>query len=114
MKIFHIKIGKRGMKMVSKNYPIILGGSNKSNKIAIGIKANQGVGYDVSILGLKNQNSYRSDCSTKELLDFLDGREYITLRFCTMDSLDSFIHLLQDTKRLWEKEQNGEKNKLSE
>lgn len=93
--------------MVSKNYPIILGGSEKSNKIAIGIKSNHGVGYDVSILGLKNQNSYRSDCNTKELVDSLDGREYVTLRFCTMDSLDSFIQLLQDTKKLWIKEQKG-------
>lgn len=100
--------------MVSKNYPVILGGSEKPNKIAIGIKSNHGAGYDVTILGLKNQNDYKKDCSTEELIDSLDGREYITLRFCTMDSLDSFIRLLQDTKKLWEKEQNGEKNKLSE
>ena len=100
--------------MVSKKYSIILGESEKSNKIAIGIKANHDVGYDVSILGLKNQNSCKKDCSTEELVNSLDGLEYITLRFCTIESLDSFIRLLQDTKRIWEKEQNGEKNKLSE
>lgn len=65
----------------------------------------QGSGYDVMILGLKEE--YKGG-----LIESLDGREYATLCFYSMESLDSFIKLLQDTKKLWEKEeQNGKEKK---
>lgn len=93
--------------MARRNYPIVLGSGEKPNKVVVGVKAGMGAGYDVMILGMKDGNDYRKGCNEEELADALDGREYATLRFCTMESLDTFIKLLQNTKKLWEKEKNN-------
>ena len=72
----------------NRQYPGMLGMS-PADKQAIGVKSRLGFGYDLYILDedLKHQ--------------------YVQLHFCTKESIDSLVELLQAMKKLWEEEEHG-------
>lgn len=100
--------------MKDRNYPVILGlkKDGKPTKIGLGTQVKNGSSYDVMILGLKENAPDITTCTQKELAEALDGRVYTTLRFCNLESLNSMIELLQNTKKLWEADLKNEENNL--
>lgn len=56
------------------------------------------------ILGLHDDHPDVNTCTKKGLGNALDGRLYATLHFSTLESLDTTIRCLQNTKKLWEAE----------
>ena len=97
--------------MKDRNYPIILGlkREGKPTKAALGMRVKNGTSYDVMILGLKDDAPDVTTSTKKELAGYIDGRVYTTLRFCSLEALESMIRLLQDTKKMWKSdlENNG-------
>lgn len=71
----------------NRQYPIMLGIS-PADKQAIGVKSSLGSGYDLYIL----------DEDLK--------RQYAQLHFCTKESIDRLVELLQAMKKLWEEEED--------
>lgn len=73
----------------NRQYPVMLGMS-PADKQAIGVKSRLGFGYDLYILDedLKHQ--------------------YVQLHFCTKESIDSLVELLQAMKKLWEEEEHDD------
>lgn len=92
--------------MKERNYPIILGTKRNGlpTKVGLGIKSKLGSGYDFIILGLNDNHPDVNTCPKEELRSALDGRLYATLHFSTLESLDTTIRCLQNTKKLWEAE----------
>lgn len=72
--------------MKDRQYPIMLG-MNPPTKQGIGIKSKLGSGYDLYILD--------NDLS----------RQFAVLHFCNKEGIDSMIKLLEDLKKLWDKEE---------
>lgn len=72
--------------MKDRQYPIMLG-MNPPTKQGIGIKSKYGAGYDLYILD--------NDLS----------RQYAVLHFASKKGIDSMIKLLEDLKKLWDKEE---------
>ena len=72
--------------MKSKQYPIILG-MNPQTKQGIVIKSKDGAGYDLYILD--------NDLT----------HQYAQIHFCNKEAIDSMIKLLEDLKKLWDKEE---------
>lgn len=69
----------------NNQYPIILG-MNPPNKQGIGIKSNLGSGYDLYILD-------------EDMV-----HQYVQLHFCNKEAVDRMIKLLQNMKKLWERD----------
>lgn len=72
--------------MKDRQYPIMLG-MNPPNKQGIGIKSKYGAGYDLYILD--NELTH----------------QYAQIHFCNKEAIDSMIKLLEDLKKLWDKEE---------
>lgn len=89
---------------MKRDYPIILGNNKeKPTKVVIGYKSQIFLdGVDVTILGLKEDAEYTEDCTNEEFIEMLDGREYATLHFCSVNAIDSMISCLQKAKKLME------------
>lgn len=92
--------------ITDRNYPVILGTKRNGlpTKVGLGMKSKLGSGYDFMILGLHDDHPDVNTCTKKELGNALDGRLYATLHFSTLESLDTTIRCLQNTKKLWEAE----------
>lgn len=73
----------------NRQYPVMLGMS-PADKQVIGIKSCLGSGYDLYILD--------------EDLKY----QYVRLHFCTKESIDSLVELLQAMKKLWEEEEHDD------
>ena len=72
--------------MKNRQYPITLG-MTPPNKQGIGIKSKLGSGYDLYILD--------NDLT----------HQYAQIPFCNKEAIDSMIKLLEDLKKLWDKEE---------
>lgn len=78
----------------NNQYPIMLGGV--CEKEGIGIKSKLGSGYDLYIMSKDMQ------------------WQIAQIHFCTKESIDNMIKLLQMIKELWEKEEKEHDKKMIE